>query len=215
MRIRFVGNTRVLAASRSGNAVQQAVWVWLATVPLFLLSIPQPPWIFGAERPTQNIVRQEVIYFRCWRSARGERHYRSAIVLLHGARFDGDCDALTALGRFWIFHSNNVHLWRVFWISAAGDWRAALTTAISNWSTVLMFWLLMRDRRSGRSFGLDDHHFRLGIVSPADSVGLPRRLPQLVESVGVFHAHDFFARQRVAGAATSIALTIKQWRLCR
>ena len=86
---------------------------------------------------------------------------------------------------------------------------AGLTTAISNWSTVLMFWLLMRRPKERAEFGLDDHHFDWGLFRRLIRFGLPSGLPQLVESVAFSMLTIFIARASdVAGAATSIALTI-------
>jgi MATE family, multidrug efflux pump len=86
---------------------------------------------------------------------------------------------------------------------------AALTTAISNWATVLMFWLLMRRRGEREQFGLNDKHFDRDLFRRLIRFGLPSGLPQLVEGLAFTMLTNSVAEVGVvAGAATSIAMTV-------
>src|SRR5439155_7127639 len=83
------------------------------------------------------------------------------------------------------------------------------TTAISNWATVLMFWLLMRRRKEREQFALDDNHFDWELFRRLMRFGLPSGLPQLVEGMAFTMLTNSVAEVSVvAGAATSIAFTV-------
>ena len=102
-----------------------------------------------------------------------------------------------------------VFIFGAFGFPGLGIAGAAWTTVISNWSTVLMFWLLMRRPAERVAFGLSDHRFDGEIFRRLLRFGVPSGLPQLVEA-GAFTllTNAVAAISLVAGAATSLAFTI-------
>jgi MATE family multidrug resistance protein len=102
-----------------------------------------------------------------------------------------------------------VFIFGAFGVPEMGIAGAALTTVISNWATVLMFWLLMRRPAERGPFGLDDHHFDWEIFRRLIRFGLPSGLPQLVEaSAFTLLTNAVASISLVAGAATSLAFTV-------
>lgn len=195
---------------RVGNAVQQAIWFGWATVPLFLLAIPLAPWIFVGTSDNPDIVRQEVIYFQVLALGAGANVITGAQSCFYTGRgLTGIVMLVNIIGTILDISLEYTFIFGAFGFPRLGIAGAALTTAISNWSTVLMFWLLMRRPKERVEFGLDDHHFDWGLFRRLIRFGLPSGLPQLVESMAFSMLAIFIARASdVAGAATSIALTI-------
>jgi MATE family multidrug resistance protein len=195
---------------RTGNAVQQAIWFGWLCVPLMLLSIPIAPWLFAGTSSNASIVRQEVIYFQVLALGAGAAVISGAQSSFYTGR------GLTAVvmlvncaGTLLDISLEYTFIFGAFGFPSLGIAGAALTTAISNWATVLMFWLLMRRKGERAEFGLDDHHFDWDLFRRLIRYGMPSGLPQLVEGVAftlltisIAHVSD------IAGAATSIALTI-------
>ena len=196
---------------RVGNAVQQAIWFGWATVPLFLLSIPLAPWLFRGTSDNPAVVQQEVIYFQVLALGAGALVISGAQSCFYTGRgLTSDRDARRiASARCSTSRSNTPSSSARSAFRALGIAGAGLTTAISNWATVLMFWLLMRRPHERTEFGLDDHHFDWGLFRRLIRFGLPSGLPQLVEGVAFTLLTISIARvSDIAGAATSIALTI-------
>lgn len=193
-----------------GNAVQQAIWLGWVSVPIFLLSIPLAPWLFRGTAATASVEQQEVIYFQVLALGAGA-------VVIAGAQ----SSFYTGRGLTKIVMLVNcagmlldISLEYVFIFGALGFPRlgiagAALTTAISNWVTVGLFWLLMRRPAERVTYGLDDHHVNWNLLRRLVYFGLPSGLPQLIEGVAFTLLTNSVARVGlVAGAATSIAFTV-------
>lgn len=194
---------------RIGNAVQQGIWFGWLTVPLFLLAIPIAPWLFqGVGSP--EIRAHQVIYFQVLALGAGA-------VVITGAQssfYTGRGLMTTVMlvncfGTLLDISLEYLFIFGAFGLPGLGIAGAAVTTALSNWTTVLLFWLLMRRKAEREKFGLDDHHFDWSLTRRLVRFGLPSGLPQLVESLSfTFLTNSITAISVVAGAATSIALTI-------
>ena len=194
---------------RIGNAVKQGIWFGWVTVPLFLLSIPLAPWLFqGVGSPETRA--QQTIYFQVLALGAGAAVISGAQSSFYTGR--GLTKVVMLVNCFGTLL--DISLEYMFIFGALGFPRlgiagAALTTAISNWSTVLLFWLLMRRRDDRERFGLDDNHFDWGLFRRLVRFGLPSGLPQLVEGLAFTVLTISIATVGVvAGAATSIAFTI-------
>ncbi len=195
---------------RIGNAVQQAIWFGWVCTPLMLLSVPLAPWLLAGTSHSASIVQQEVIYFQVLALGAGAAVISGAQSSFYTGR------GLTAIvmlvncaGTLLDISLEYTFIFGAFGFPRLGVAGAALTTAISNWATVGMFWLLMRRKGERAEFGLDDHHFDRDLFRRLMKYGLPSGLPQLVECVAFTLLTISIARVGdVAGAATSIALTI-------
>jgi multidrug resistance protein, MATE family len=194
---------------RIGNAVKQGIWFGWVTVPLFLLAIPLAPWLFAGVGSPET--RQEmIIYFQVLALGAGA----SVITCAQSTFYTGR--GLTAIVMLvnCIGTLLDISLEYMFIFGALGFPRlgiagAAATTALSNWTTVLMFWALMRRRDDREKFGLDDNHFDWDLFRRLVRFGLPSGLPQLVEGVAFTMLTNAVASVGViAGAATSIAFTV-------
>jgi MATE family multidrug resistance protein len=131
--------------ARIGVAVKHGIWFGWATVPLFLLVIPLAPWLFSLTGHTPAMQRLEVIYFQVLALGAGAVVISNAQQSFYmGRGFTGivmlvNCGATLldiALEYAFIFGA-----WGFPELGIAG---AALTTVISNWAAVVVFWLLMR-----------------------------------------------------------------------
>jgi MATE family multidrug resistance protein len=195
---------------RVGNAVQQAIWFGWATVPLFLLSIPLAPWIFQGTSDNPAVVQQEVIYFQVLALGAGAMVITGAQSCFYTGRgLTGIVMLVNCIGTLLDISLEYTFIFGAFGFPRLGIAGAGLTTAISNWATVLMFWLLMRRPKERAEYGLDDHHFDWTLFRRLIRFGLPSGFPQLVESVAFSLLTISIARiSDIAGAATSIALTI-------
>ncbi len=195
---------------RVGNAVYQAIWFGWATVPLFLLSIPLAPWLFLGTSDNPAIVQQEVVYFQVLALGAGAMVITGAQSCFYTGRgLTAIVMLVNCIGTLLDISLEYTFIFGAFGFPSMGIAGAGLTTALSNWATVLMFWLLMRRKHERAEFGLDDHHFDWGLFRRLLRFGLPSGLPQLVESVAFSLLTISIARiSDIAGAATSIALTI-------
>jgi MATE family multidrug resistance protein len=195
---------------RIGNAVQQAIWFGWLCVPLMLLSIPLAPWMFAGTSHSASIVQQEVVYFQVLALGAGAAVISGAQSSFYTGR------GLTAIvmlvncaATLLDISLEYTFIFGAFGFPRLGIAGAALTTAISNWATVVMFWLLMRRKGERAEFGLDDRHFDWDLFRRLVKYGFPSGLPQLVEGVAFTLLTISIARVGdIAGAATSIALTI-------
>jgi MATE family multidrug resistance protein len=195
---------------RVGNAVQQAVWFGWLTVPLFLFSIPLAPWLFAGTSDNRSIVQQEVIYFQVLALGAGAYVITGAQSCFYTGRgLTGIVMLVNCVGTLLDISLEYTFIFGAFGFPRLGIAGAALTTAISNWATVLMFWLLMRRPKERAEFGLDDYHFDWALFRRLIRFGLPSGLPQLVEALAFSLLVIFIARASdIGGAATSIAMTI-------
>jgi len=195
---------------RVGNAVQHAVWFGWATVPLFLLAIPLAPWLFARTSDNPSVVHQEAIYFQVLALGAGASVISGAQSCFYTGRgLTGIVMLVNCLGTLLDISLEYTFIFGAFGFPRLGIAGAALTTAISNWTTVLMFWLLMRRPKDRAEFGLDDHHFDSDLFRRLIRFGLPSGLPQLIEALAFTVLTVSIARASdVGGAATSIAMTI-------
>jgi len=195
---------------RVGNAVHQAIWFGWATVPLFLLAIPLAPWLFVGTSDNPEIVRQEVVYFQVLALGAGAAVITGAQSCFYTGRgLTGIVMLVNCIGTLLDISLEYTFIFGAFGFPRLGIAGAALTTAISNWATVLMFWWLMRRPAERVEFGLDDNRLDWSLFRRLVRFGLPSGLPQLVESVAFSLLTISIARASdIGGAATSIALTI-------
>lgn len=194
---------------RIGNAVNQGIWLGWTTVPLFLLSIPLAPWLF---RGVGNaaVQQQEVAYFQVLALGAGAAVISGAQSSFYTGRgLTGVVMLVNCTGTLLDISLEYTFIFGALGFPRLGIAGAALTTAISNWATVLMFWLLMRRRHEREQFGLDDRHFDWDLFRRLLRFGLPSGLPQLVECGAFTMLTNSVAEVGVvAGAATSIAMTV-------
>jgi MATE family multidrug resistance protein len=195
---------------RIGTAVQQGIWFGWATVPLFLLSIPLAPWLFAGTSDNPSIVQQQVVYFQVLALGAGAAVIAGAQSSFYTGRgLTSIVMLVNCVGTLLDISLEYTFIFGAFGFPRLGIAGAGLTTAISNWATVLMFWLLMRRPKQRAQFGLNDHHFDWTLLGRLIRFGLPSGLPQLVEGVAFTLLVVAIARiSDVAGAATSIAFTI-------
>jgi len=195
---------------RIGVAVKHGIWFGWATVPLFLLAIPLAPWMFRLFNHPPEMQRLEVVYFQVLALGAGAVVVSSAQSSFYTGR------GLTRVVMFVNCAGTllDISLEYMFIFGALGFPRlgvigAALTTVISNWATVLMFWLLMRASGERQTYGLDSSQFDPELLRRLLRFGLPSGLPQLIEG-GAFSllTMAIVAFGKVAGAATSLAFAI-------
>lgn len=195
---------------RIGVAVKQGIWFGWASVPLFLLAIPAAPWVFrlvGHEAPVQRL---EVIYFQVLALGAGAGVISSAQSSFYTGRgLTGIVMLVNAGGTLLDITLEYAFIFGAGGMPAMGIAGAALTTVISNWATVLAFWLLMRRPAERAEFGLDDNRFDWGLFRRLIRFGLPSGLPQLIEG-GAFAVltNAVASVSQIAGAATSLAFAI-------
>jgi multidrug resistance protein, MATE family len=194
---------------RIGNAVKQGIWFAWATVPIFLLSIPLAPWLFsGVGSP--EIRHEQTIYFQVLALGAGAAVITGAQSSFYTGRgLTAIVMLVNCIGTLLDISLEYMFIFGALGFPRLGIAGAALTTALSNWATVLMFWLLMRRRNDCEQFGLDDNHFDWELFRRLVRFGLPSGLPQLVEGLAFTMLTNSVAMVGVvAGAATSIAFTI-------
>jgi MATE family multidrug resistance protein len=195
---------------RIGVAVQQGIWFGWVCVPLMLLSIPIAPWLFVGTSDNASIIRQQVLYFQVLALGAGASVISGAQSSFYTGRgLTRIVMLVNCTGTLLDISLEYMFIFGALGFPRLGIAGAALTTAISNWVTVLMFWWLMRRPAERAEFGLDDHHIDWALFRRLIRFGLPSGLPQLVESVAFTLLTISIARVGdIAGAATSIALTI-------
>ena len=195
---------------RIGLAVNQGIWFGWATVPLFLLAIPLAPYLFPYAGYDPAIGPLVQLYFQVLALGAGAVVISSAQSSFYTGRgFTGIVMLVNCAGTLLDISLEYVFIFGAFGLPAMGIAGAALTTVISNWATVLMFWLLMRRPAERGPFGLDDHHFDWEIFRRLIRFGLPSGLPQLVEaSAFTLLTNAVASISLVAGAATSLAFTV-------
>ncbi len=195
---------------RIGLAVKQGIWFGWLTVPLFLLAVPLAPRLFSLTGHTASMQQLEVIYFQILALGAGAVVISNAQSSFYTGRgFTGIVMLVNCAGTLLDISLEYVFIFGAFGLPALGIAGAALTTVISNWATVLMFWLLMRRPQERATYGLDDNRFDWEIFRRLVHYGLPSGLPQLIEG-GAFTilTNAVAAVSLVAGAATSLAFTI-------
>jgi MATE family multidrug resistance protein len=195
---------------RIGLAVNQGIWFGWATVPLFLLVIPVAPWLFAGASYGPEVQRLETIYFQVLALGAGAVVIASAQSSFYTGRgLTGIVMLVNCAGTLLDIALEYMFIFGALGFPELGIAGAALTTVISNWATVLMFWLLMRRTAERRQFGLDDHHLDWDLFRRLIRFGLPSGLPQLIEG-GAFTllTNAVASIGLVAGAATSLAFTV-------
>jgi MATE family multidrug resistance protein len=196
---------------RIGSAVNQGIWFGWATVPLFLVAIPLAPFLVGlAGYENEEIRRLVLLYFQVLALGAGAVVISSAQSSFYTGRgLTGIVMLVNCTGTLLDISLEYVFIFGAFGFPRLGIAGAALTTVISNWATVLMFWMLMRRPAERLQFGLDDARFDWGLTRRLIKFGLPSGLPQLIEA-GAFTllTNAVVAVGPIAGAATSLAFTI-------
>jgi len=195
---------------RIGLAFNQGIWFGWAMVPLFLLAIPLAPWLFSFFSYEPQVKPLVQVYFQVLAVGAGAVVISSAQSSFYTGRgLTGIVMLVNCIGTLLDISLEYLFIFGAFGFPSLGIAGAAWTTVISNWSTVLMFWLLMRRPAERAAFGLDDHHFDWEIFRRLLRFGVPSGLPQLVEA-GAFTllTNAVASISLVAGAATSLAFTI-------
>src|SRR4029453_738093 len=195
---------------RIGVAVKQGIWFGWLTVPLFLLAIPLAPWLFRGTSYSAEIEQLEAVYFQVLALGAGAVVISGAQSCFYTGRgLTGIVMLVNCAGTLLDITLEYTFIFGAFGFPRLGIAGAALTTAISNWVTVLLFWLLMRRPHEREQFGLDDNHFDWDLLRRLVRFGLPSGLPQLIEG-GAFTllTNAVASLGLVAGAATSIAFTV-------
>jgi MATE family multidrug resistance protein len=170
---------------RIGLAVKQGVWFGWITTPLFLLAIPLAPWIFHGAGATPEIIRQEALYFQTLTLGAGALVISAAMSSFYTGRGLTRVVMLVDVGGSlvnivldWIF------IFGKFGCPEMGIAGAGLATSIANWSTVLMYWILIRWTADRQTYGLNVNRLDRGLLLRLLRFGLPSGLPLLVDGLG-------------------------------
>ena len=195
---------------RIGVAVNQGLWFGWSTVPLFLLAIPLAPLLFQLFDYDINVKPLVVSYFQVLALGAGAVVISSAQSSFYTGRgLTRIVMLVNCAGTLLDISLEYIFIFGAFGFPRLGIVGAALTTVISNWATVLMFWLLMRRPAEREPFGLNDNHFDSELFRRLLRFGLPSGLPQLIEGIAFTLLTNAVASIGViAGAATSLAFTI-------
>jgi MATE family multidrug resistance protein len=195
---------------RIGLAVNQGIWFGWAIVPLFLLAIPLAPWLFSFFQYDPQIRPLVLIYFQVLALGAGAVVISSAQSSFYTGRgLTGIVMLVNCIGTLLDISLEYLFIFGALGLPGLGIAGAAWTTVLSNWATVLMFWLLMRRPAERETFGLNDHRFDWEIFRRLLKFGLPAGLPQLIESIAFTLLTNAVASIGViAAAATSLAFTI-------
>jgi MATE family multidrug resistance protein len=195
---------------RIGVAVNQGLWFGWATVPLFLLAIPLAPLLFQQFDYDANVQPLVVDYFQVLALGAGAVVISSAQSSFYTGRgLTRIVMLVNCAGTLLDISLEYMFIFGAFGFPRLGIVGAALTTVISNWATVLMFWLLMRRPVEREPFGLNDNHFDSELFRRLLRFGLPSGLPQLIEGIAfTFLTNAVASIGVIAGAATSLAFTI-------
>jgi multidrug resistance protein, MATE family len=195
---------------RIGVAVKHGIWFGWATVPLFLLVIPLSPWLFSSTGHPSEIQRLEVIYFQVLALGAGAVVISQAQSSFYTGRgLTGIVMLVNCTGTLLDITLEYAFIFGAWGLPEMGIAGAALTTVISNWATVLMFWWLMRRPAERAQFGLDRFQIDVDLLRRLVRFGLPSGLPQLIEgSAFTLLTNAVASVGLVAGAATSLAFTI-------
>ena len=195
---------------RIGVAVKQGIWFGWLCMPLLMLAIPAAPWLFSWTGHTSEVQSLETIYFQVLALGAGAVVISNAQSSFYTGRgLTGIVMLVNCTGTLLDIVLEYAFIFGAWGLPEMGIAGAAATTVISNWATVLMFWLLMRRPAEREQFGLDDNHFDWEITRRLVRFGLPSGLPQLTEGWAfTILTNAVVACGKVAGAATSLAFTI-------
>lgn len=195
---------------RIGVAVKHGIWFGWATVPLFLLVIPLAPWLFSLTGHPPAMQRLEGIYFQVLALGAGAVVISNAQQSFYTGRgLTGIVMLVNCGGTLLDITLEYAFIFGAWGLPEMGIAGAAFTTVISNWATVLVFWLLMRRPAERAQFGLDTNQLDWDLLRRLVRFGLPSGLPQLIEGTAfTMLTNAVAAVGLVAGAATSLAFTI-------
>ena len=195
---------------RIGVAVKQGIWFgWLLT-PLFLLAIPLAPWLFSGTPTAPEIVRQQVVYFQTLVLGAGAVVISAAMSSFYTGRgLTRVVMFVDVAGSLLNIALDYVLIFGKFGLPQMGIAGAGLATALATWSTVLIYWLLLRRKANRATFRLDDNHFDWGLFRRLIKFGVPSGLPMLIEAVG-FTMLIYAVSQigKIEAAATSLAFNV-------
>lgn len=170
---------------RIGAAVRHGIWFGCLTTPLFLLAIPLAPLIFRGAGATPEIVRQEVLYFQTLSLGAGALVISAAMSSFFTGRgltvvvmLVDVAASLVNIVLDWVFIFGKLGL------PEMGIAGAGLATAIANWSSVLIYWLLMRRPADRKTYALGVNRFDAELFKRLIRFGVPGGLPLLVEAIG-------------------------------
>lgn len=170
---------------RIGAAVKHGIWFGWITTPLLLFAIPLAPWLFRGAGATPEIVRQEVLYFQTLTLGAGALVISAAMSSFFTGRgltivvmLVDVAASLVNIVLDWVF------IFGKLGVPEMGIVGAGLATAIANWSSVLIYWLLMRRPADRRTYALGESRFDFELFKRLIRFGVPGGLPLLVEAIG-------------------------------
>jgi len=195
---------------RIGLAVQQGIWFGWVVTPLLLLAIPLAPWLFTGAGATPEIVRQEILYFQTLALGAGALVLSGAMSSFYTGRgLTGVVMLVDVAGSIVNIVLDYLLIFGKFGLPELGIAGAGLATAIANWSVVLVYWLLMRQRANRARFGFSATHFDAELFRRLLRFGVPSGLPLLVEALGFTLLIRAVSRiGETEAAATSLAFNV-------
>jgi MATE family multidrug resistance protein len=197
--------------ARIGLAVAQGIrFGWILT-PLFLLLIPLAPWILSCSGATRDISRLSIVYFQILAVGAGGTVISSAMSSFYTGRgLTRVVMIVQGLGTLVNIVLDYLFVFGKWGLPEMGIAGAAWATVMSQWFTVVAFWLLMRQPGERTEYGLDEgNRFDASLFRRLLRFGAPGGLPMLVEAAS-FSLLTVFVSQisKVAGAATSLAFNV-------
>ena len=195
---------------RIGAVVWQGIYISLATIPLFLCTIPLAPYIFGFFDHGQPMEGYEVTYFSWLTLCAG------------GMVLDGALSSFF-IGRgktrviMWVNVSSTIInialdyllVFGILGLPAMGITGAAIATVVSQWLKVAVFFKLMYNADNRRQFGLDRPRFDPSLMGRLFRFGVPNGVQMLVEA-GAFSLVMLFMGRlgSTAMSATTLAFNV-------
>ncbi|MCE9525737.1 MAG: MATE family efflux transporter [Planctomycetales bacterium] len=195
---------------RIGLAVAQGVRLgWICT-PLFLLSIPLAPLLFGASAD-REVAKLESEYFQYLAFGAGAMVLGNALSAFYTGRgMTGVVMKVQVAGTLLNVMLDYILIFGKFGCPEMGIKGAAIATAASNWFNVLAFTILLRCFPERDKFGLNSgNRFDSALFWRLLRFGAPGGLPLLVEGASFTLLTHFVTEiGNAEGSATGLAFNV-------
>lgn len=195
---------------RIGAVVWQGIYISLATIPLFLGTIPLAPYVFGLFEHGQPTQGYEVTYFRWLTLCAGSMVLNGALSSFFIGR--GKTSVVMWVNVFSTIINiglDYVLIFGTFGLPAMGIAGAAIATVVAQWFKVVVYFKLMFGADHRRQFGLGRPTFDPGLMWRMFRFGGPNGMQMLVEA-GAFALVTLFLGRlgSTAMSATTLAFNV-------
>jgi multidrug resistance protein, MATE family len=196
---------------RIGLVVGQGLWLGIASIPLFALTVPLAHYLFQAIATDARQVTLQTWYFQSLTLGAPAMVMSNALSAFYTGR------GKTMLVMLVNIAGNSVDLFldyaMVFGEFGFPEWGivgAGVSTSIGHWFNLAVFGLLMLRPAEWKTFGLADAwKLDVPLMTRLLRFGFPSGLPMLIESLGFALLTLFIsALGKVEGAATSLAFNV-------